>query len=79
MASYRVLSPLLHDGKKYEPGEIVELNEEEAARAMTATLVLVPPVPTSAHTVVTPIPSIVTPAVPPVVTSETSAKKTTKS
>lgn len=31
MPSYKVLSPLLHDGKRYEIGEIVELEPSYAA------------------------------------------------
>ena len=32
MPKYIVKSPILHDGKKYEPGETIELSDERAAQ-----------------------------------------------
>jgi len=39
---YRVISPLLHDGKGYQPGDAVALTEEEAAQLVAARVVEAP-------------------------------------
>ncbi len=39
---YRVISPLLHDGKKYQPGDEVALTEDEAAPLLAVNVVEAP-------------------------------------
>ena len=39
---YRVVSPLLHDGKGYQPGDEVALTEDEAAPLLAANVVEAP-------------------------------------
>lgn len=39
---YRVVSPLLHDGKGYQPGDEVALTEDEARPLLAANVVEVP-------------------------------------
>ena len=39
---YRVISPLLHDGKGYQPGDEVALTEDEAAPLLAANVVETP-------------------------------------
>ncbi len=39
---YRVASPLLHDGKGYQPGDEVALTEDEAAPLLAANVVEAP-------------------------------------
>ena len=39
---YRVISPLLHDGKGYQPGDEVALTEDEAAPLLAVNVVEAP-------------------------------------